>query len=91
MTKRERRTIRAEPVQTFCHDSGVTLSLLVAAAWGLFLAKQANTEDVVFGVLSAGRAVPVSGVAQMVGMLVHQVPLRLQVCWHVPVSHGGVV
>ncbi|RPE33070.1 non-ribosomal peptide synthetase [Kitasatospora cineracea] len=56
---------------------GVTLNTAVEAAWGLFLARTAGTEDVVFGTSVSGRDAELPGVERMVGMLTNTLPVRV--------------
>ncbi|HEX2133005.1 MAG TPA: amino acid adenylation domain-containing protein [Actinophytocola sp.] len=60
-------------------SEGVTLNTLVHAAWSLVLAAHAGTDDVVFGVTRSVRHGSVPGAADMVGMLLATVPLRVWV------------
>ena len=57
----------------------VTLSTIVQAAWGLLLNRYSGEQDVVFGVTVSGRNGNLSGVENMVGLLINTLPLRLQI------------
>jgi amino acid adenylation domain-containing protein len=52
-------------------------SIPVLAAWGLVLARQTQTEEVVFGVTVSGRPATLDGAEEIVGLLINTVPLRL--------------
>lgn len=57
-------------------DAGVTPTVLVQAAWGLVLSRHAGNPDVVFGVVRSCRH---GADADVVGLLVNTLPLRLGV------------
>jgi len=54
-------------------------STLVQAAWAILLARYAEQQDIVLGVAVSGRPPQVSRIESIVGPLVNNVPLRLQV------------
>ncbi|MFG2822964.1 amino acid adenylation domain-containing protein [Kitasatospora sp. NPDC048365] len=56
---------------------GVTVSTLVEAAWGVFLARTTGADDVVFGTSVSGRDAELPGVERMVGMLTNTLPVRV--------------
>jgi amino acid adenylation domain-containing protein/non-ribosomal peptide synthase protein (TIGR01720 family) len=58
------------------HD--VTLATMLQAAWALLLGLYAGQRDVVFGVTSSGRASSLSGVEQVVGLLIQTLPVRVR-------------
>jgi natural product biosynthesis luciferase-like monooxygenase protein len=66
--------------------SGVTMSTLVLAAWGIVLSRFAREDDVVFGVTRAGRAGTVEGADAMVGLFINTVPMRMRFAADTPVS-----
>ncbi|MDO0915426.1 amino acid adenylation domain-containing protein [Streptomyces sp. DT2A-34] len=57
---------------------GVTLSTLVQGAWGVLLHKLTGQDDVVFGSVVAVRPPELPGVADMVGLLINTVPVRVR-------------
>lgn len=61
----------------FARQHDLTVNTLVQGAWALLLAHYGNTDDVVFGVTSAGRPVELTGVESMVGLFVNTLPLRV--------------
>jgi non-ribosomal peptide synthetase component F len=58
---------------------GVTLTTLFQGAWALLLARYTGRGDVAFGNVVSGRAAPVDGVEEMVGMLINTLPVRVRV------------
>ncbi|MFB7474170.1 non-ribosomal peptide synthase/polyketide synthase [Kitasatospora sp. NPDC056184] len=56
---------------------GVTVNTLVQAAWLLLLARTTGRTDVVTGVTVSGRPAELPGVADLVGLFINTVPLRL--------------
>ncbi len=55
---------------------GVSLNILVQAAWATLLARYLDQNQVLFGVTRAGRAGHVAGAAQMLGVFINTVPVR---------------
>ena len=70
---------------------GVTLAALIHSCWALALAhvdarsvkafdRHTGTADIVFCTVLSGRDIAVSGVEQMLGLLIATLPLRVQIC-----------
>ncbi len=55
----------------------LTLNTLVQGAWSALLSRYSGETDVVFGVTSSGREVPVPGVDRMLGVFINTLPLRV--------------
>ncbi|WP_134728258.1 non-ribosomal peptide synthetase [Amycolatopsis nivea] len=70
---------RTRALRDLCRGNGLTLSTAVQAAWGLVLARHAESDDVVFGVTVAGRPPELPGVESMVGLFINTLPMRLRV------------
>ncbi|GAB2957546.1 hypothetical protein GCM10027184_00420 [Saccharothrix stipae] len=68
-----------ESVRALAARTGVTVNTLVLAAWGLVLTTHAHADEAVFGVTRAARHDTVDGAADMLGLLLATVPLRLPV------------
>ncbi|BAZ22952.1 amino acid adenylation domain-containing protein [Kalymmatonema gypsitolerans NIES-4073] len=64
-------------LQSVAQQHHVTLSTIVQAAWALLLSRYSGEDDVVFGVTVSGRTADLSGVENMVGLLINTLPLRL--------------
>ncbi|MET7641160.1 amino acid adenylation domain-containing protein [Streptomyces sp. NPDC005438] len=58
-------------------DLEVTLSTVVATAWGLTLRAMTGADDVVFGSAVSGRPGELPGADRMVGLLLNTVPTRI--------------
>ena len=58
---------------------GLTLNTLVQGAWGLLLARHADTRHVMFGSTVSGRSSEFAGADTMVGMFVNTLPLRVEI------------
>lgn len=56
----------------------VTLNTLVQAAWGVLLSRCVNSNDVVFGSVSAGRPPSLTQAETIVGAMIATTPVRLQ-------------
>ncbi|HWO40961.1 MAG TPA: MupA/Atu3671 family FMN-dependent luciferase-like monooxygenase, partial [Candidatus Eisenbacteria bacterium] len=57
----------------------LTLNTLVQGAWAILLSRYSGDQDVVFGIVRAGRSGTVEGAESMVGMFINTVPLRFKV------------
>lgn len=58
--------------------TGVTLNIVLQAAWGLVLGGHNRTHDVVFGAIVSGRPAELPGVEEMVGPFICAVPVRVR-------------
>ncbi|NHK99401.1 amino acid adenylation domain-containing protein [Rubrivivax benzoatilyticus] len=56
---------------------GVTPTTLLQAAWAVTVARHTGRDDVVFGVVSTGRELPVPRLGELVGLCVVTQPLRV--------------
>jgi amino acid adenylation domain-containing protein/non-ribosomal peptide synthase protein (TIGR01720 family) len=66
-------------LKQFAQNTGVTLNILIHAAWSLLLSKYAGIDDVVFGAVVSGRPPELEGVEKMVGLFINTVPVRISV------------
>ncbi|MEO3754694.1 amino acid adenylation domain-containing protein [Streptomyces sp. B6B3] len=57
----------------------LTLATLVRGAWAFLLSRYQGTDEVVMGVTTPGRSAELPGVADMVGLLIATLPLRVAV------------
>ncbi|MGY5035582.1 condensation domain-containing protein, partial [Streptomyces sp. 900116325] len=55
----------------------VTLNTLIQGAWAMVVGRMTGQRDVVFGSTVSGRPPEVEGIADMVGMMVNTVPVRV--------------
>jgi amino acid adenylation domain-containing protein/non-ribosomal peptide synthase protein (TIGR01720 family) len=65
-------------LESVARQQRVTLSTLLQAAWSLVLGRIARCDDVVFGVVTAGRSAPLPDIDSMVGLFINTLPLRVQ-------------
>jgi hypothetical protein len=72
-------TATTTALQAFARQQQFTLNTLVQATWALLLSLYSGEDDVVFGVVVAGRLTMLSGVASIVGPFVNTLPMRMQV------------
>ena len=70
-----------EKLQAFARQHRLTLNTVAQAAWALLLAHYSGTDDVLFGVSTAGRPADLPGVESIVGLLINTLPLRVSVPW----------
>jgi amino acid adenylation domain-containing protein/natural product biosynthesis luciferase-like monooxygenase protein len=66
-------------VTGFARAHGLTQNTLLQSAWALVLSRYCGNDDVLFGMTVAGRPAELRGVADMVGVLINTVPLRVRV------------
>ncbi|MEU3290709.1 condensation domain-containing protein, partial [Streptomyces longwoodensis] len=68
---------RTAALADWARRHGVTLNTVLQTAWGLVLSRSTGHNDVVFGAVVAGRDPRLSGVENMVGLLINMVPVRV--------------
>ncbi|MGH9821823.1 MAG: amino acid adenylation domain-containing protein, partial [Blastocatellia bacterium] len=66
-------------LQSVARRGGLTINILVQAAWGLLLSQYGNRDDVVFGAVVSGRPSELPGITGMVGLFINTLPVRVQV------------
>ncbi|MHC8318539.1 amino acid adenylation domain-containing protein [Pseudomonas sp. LB3P31] len=59
----------------FARQQKVTLNTLLQAAWGLLLHRYTGQDCVVFGATVAGRAAPLPGIEEQLGLFINTLPL----------------
>ncbi|MFI0879812.1 amino acid adenylation domain-containing protein [Streptomyces parvus] len=62
---------------TRARELGVTLNTMIQGAWGLLLGRISGRSDVVTGVTVSHRPPELPGVADMIGLFINTVPLRV--------------
>ncbi|MEH0418319.1 amino acid adenylation domain-containing protein [Streptomyces sp. B21-083] len=65
---------------------GLTLNTVVQGAWALLLGLLTGRQDVVFGGTVSGRPPQLSGVEDMVGLLINAVPVRVRLDADLPLA-----
>ena len=63
----------------FCKKNGITMATVFQTAWALVLRAYTNSNDIVFGYMTANRDVPIAGIADIVGPLINMLLCRLQI------------
>ncbi|KAF2246847.1 acetyl-CoA synthetase-like protein [Trematosphaeria pertusa] len=61
-----------------CQEIGVTLPTLYYAAWALTLAKYIGSDDICFGTVLCGRALPIPGCASIIGPTINTLPVHIK-------------
>jgi amino acid adenylation domain-containing protein len=64
---------------------GLTLNILLQAAWALLLARYSGESDVVFGTTVSGRSALADRMESMVGLFINTVPVRVEIHQDAPV------
>lgn len=62
----------------WCEQHGLTVNAAVQTLWGIFLGQLTGSDDLVFGATVSGRDSDISGVANIAGMLINTLPVRIQ-------------
>ncbi|KAF5137722.1 Nonribosomal peptide synthetase 8 [Metarhizium anisopliae] len=81
-SEREQRSVHVHlkedfaQIQGFCKTYGLTVANLIQSTWGLVLRKYTGCDDAVFGYLTSGRDMPIDGVMDLVGALIHMLLYR---------------
>ena len=66
-------------LQNFAQQQQLTLNTLLQAAWAILLSRYSGENDVLFGIVCAGRPSTIIGIESMVGLFVNTLPLRVLV------------
>ncbi|HSF43791.1 MAG TPA: non-ribosomal peptide synthase/polyketide synthase [Thermoanaerobaculia bacterium] len=78
-----RKVVISEPamavLQALARSQQLTLNTLVAGAWAVLLGRYGGKSEVVFGTTASGRAAPLQGIEEMVGLFINTLPLRVPV------------
>jgi amino acid adenylation domain-containing protein/non-ribosomal peptide synthase protein (TIGR01720 family) len=67
-----------EALTRVARAGGVTMNILVQAAWAVLLSRLTGREDVVFGTTVSGRPPELTGVADMLGLFINTLPMRVR-------------
>ncbi|WP_431495056.1 non-ribosomal peptide synthase/polyketide synthase [Pseudomonas brassicacearum] len=68
-----------QALAAFCRSRRITLNTFFQGVWSLLLSRYSGQQDVVFGVTVAGRPADLTGVAEMIGLFINTLPLRVSV------------
>ena len=68
-----------QALASFCRSRRITPNTFFQGVWSLLLARYSGQRDVVFGVTVAGRPAELTGVAEMIGLFINTLPLRVNV------------
>ncbi|WP_405403341.1 amino acid adenylation domain-containing protein [Streptomyces sp. NBC_01104] len=69
---------RARALADRAKAAGLTMNTVLQGAWALTLARLTGSDDVVFGATVSGRPPELEGVADMVGLFINTLPVRLR-------------
>ena len=61
-----------------CRELGVTENTFLQGAWGYLLSRYNDTQDVVFGCVVSGRPGELEGSAEMIGLFINTIPVRIR-------------
>jgi len=70
---------QTQALAAFCRSRRITPNTFFQGVWSLLLSRYSGQRDVVFGVTVAGRPAELSGVAEMIGLFINTLPLRVSV------------
>ncbi|WP_426386322.1 non-ribosomal peptide synthase/polyketide synthase [Pseudomonas brassicacearum] len=68
-----------QALAAFCRSRRITPNTFFQGVWSLLLSRYSGQQDVVFGVTVAGRPADLTGVAEMIGLFINTLPLRVSV------------
>ncbi|WP_235868317.1 non-ribosomal peptide synthetase, partial [Pseudomonas ogarae] len=68
-----------QALAVFCRSRRITPNTFFQGVWSLLLSRYSGQQDVVFGVTVAGRPADLTGVAEMIGLFINTLPLRVSV------------
>ncbi|HEV2962010.1 MAG TPA: amino acid adenylation domain-containing protein, partial [Candidatus Angelobacter sp.] len=63
-------------LQSAAKQNGLTLSILVQAAWAILLSRYSREQDIVFGLTLSGRSANLAGIEAMIGLFINTLPVR---------------
>ncbi|WP_264530612.1 non-ribosomal peptide synthetase [Flavobacterium sp. N502540] len=66
-----------EKLAVFCQENSITENVFFQTIWGILLAKYNNTNDVVFGGVVSGRPAEIYDVANIIGLFINTIPVRI--------------
>ncbi|KAI0449776.1 peptide synthetase [Xylaria acuta] len=66
-------------VRQLCRTQDLTVPSIFQLAWGLVLRTYLNSEDILFGLLSSGRDLPVAGIQDVVGPVANMLVMRSKI------------
>ncbi|MGW1984049.1 non-ribosomal peptide synthetase [Streptomyces collinus] len=72
-------TVLTDRLTAFARAHRITPSTLLQGSWALLLANRLRSDDVVFGAVVSGRPAELAGVADIVGLCINTVPVRVRV------------
>ncbi|WLI15283.1 MULTISPECIES: non-ribosomal peptide synthase/polyketide synthase [Pseudomonas] len=68
-----------QALAAFCRSRRITPNTFFQGVWSLLLSRYSSQRDVLFGVTVAGRPAELAGVAEMIGLFINTLPLRVSV------------
>ncbi|MDA7964899.1 non-ribosomal peptide synthetase [Ruegeria sp.] len=68
---------QSRALRDYAGQGGVTLNVVMQALWANVIGAVSGRQDVVFGTAVAGRAAPVSGIGDQIGMFLNTIPVRV--------------
>jgi amino acid adenylation domain-containing protein len=72
-------TSLSSKIEEFSRETGVTRNHLILSIWGVLLSKLSNREEAVFGITINGRPAELPGIADMIGLFINTVPIKIDV------------
>ncbi len=70
--------------QDYAQRQRVTLNTLIQVGWASLLGRYSGDTDIVFGISTSGRNLPLDGIEQMVGLFINTLPLRVDLSQAIP-------
>lgn len=67
-----------QQVMQFVQEQRITLSTLLQFVWAMVLARYVDSDDVIFGMVVAGRSAEIKQVENIVGLFINTLPVRVR-------------
>ncbi|NVO57353.1 amino acid adenylation domain-containing protein [Rhodobacteraceae bacterium B1Z28] len=68
---------QSRSLREYTQHAGVTLNVTMQAIWANAISALSGRQDVIFGTAVAGRAAPVDGIGDQIGMFLNTIPVRV--------------
>ncbi|NIM16719.1 MAG: amino acid adenylation domain-containing protein [Candidatus Aminicenantes bacterium] len=69
---------RTSGLRKIARQNQTTVNIVFQVIWGLLLQRYNNVDDVVYGVVVAGRSSQIEGIENMVGLFINAIPMRIK-------------
>lgn len=71
---------KTEKLKSFADENNVTINAVLMSSWGVLLQQLNNSDDIIFGMATSGRNIPIDNVNNIIGLFTNIVPIRISEC-----------